>query len=358
MPAGRPWYQRNPTDFIVGTMGWDLELRGAYSLLIDILNERDRPIPDDGRFVAGFLGISVRKWSQLRERLLDSGKIVLLADGCLSNPRFERERAQRAGEHQRSVEAGRRGGQISAARRSGQGEMPLENAPGKDAENPTAGGPPEIIDAENAAKTPRKRAENAAKTDYNSEFTDEERQNSAIPDQPPPQATRARVRDQRSEIRDREDSNRPANPTTAGEAVADRSDDFPIDQEALLTIVQGVARAGGVVLRPERPKGYVEFNVKIVKAWLADGIDIEQTALPAIAQKLARLADGDPPGSIKLYDVDVRKAHAKASGGKPSKASTPEERIAGQRSTMALYRRMGRHAEADEIAKSLPPDPT
>lgn len=35
MTAARPWYKRYAQDFIMGTIGMDLESRGAYSILLD-----------------------------------------------------------------------------------------------------------------------------------------------------------------------------------------------------------------------------------------------------------------------------------------------------------------------------------
>lgn len=124
----------------------------------------------------------------------------------------------------------------------------------------------------------------------------------------------------------------------------------------MLDIVRSVARVGGVVLRPERPDGFIRFNVDIVKAWIADGISIEKTALPAITARLARSGD-DPIGSIKAYDGDVRRAHARTLNGtaEPAEPMSHERLVEMRRTTVSLYRRMGRHAEADEIEATLPP---
>ena len=77
MSAGRPWYKRFGADFVHGTLGLSLEEKGAYSLCLDLIYDRGGPIPDDARWLSGVCGVSVRKWTALRERLIDTGKLVV-----------------------------------------------------------------------------------------------------------------------------------------------------------------------------------------------------------------------------------------------------------------------------------------
>ena len=95
MAQGRVFYARYAGDFIVGTQLMDLETRGAYSLVIDLLNDRDRPIPDDPKFMSRFLNITQQRWRKIRSVLIREGKIYIDAQGCITNPRFERELARR-----------------------------------------------------------------------------------------------------------------------------------------------------------------------------------------------------------------------------------------------------------------------
>ena len=90
--TGLPWYKRYGADFVFGTMGLTLEERGAYSIIIDLIHDRGKPIPDDARFMAGILGVSTRKWRSLRNALIDAGKIYE-AEGFLSNERCDRDLA-------------------------------------------------------------------------------------------------------------------------------------------------------------------------------------------------------------------------------------------------------------------------
>ncbi len=116
----RPWYKRYPADAITGMLMLSLEQKGAYSTVIDLIYLHGGPIEDDARYLSHCCGCSVRKWTALRDRLIDLGKLYLTADGRLSNRRADRE------------------------------------IPENDAEA-------EVL-AENALKSHRKRAENAPKT--------------------------------------------------------------------------------------------------------------------------------------------------------------------------------------------------
>lgn len=73
----RPWYRRYGSDFIAGTLGLSLEEKGAYSIVLDLIYDRRRPIPDDARYIAGVCGCSVRKWTAIKASLLGFGAIVI-----------------------------------------------------------------------------------------------------------------------------------------------------------------------------------------------------------------------------------------------------------------------------------------
>lgn len=47
------------------------EVKAAFGLLIDLIFIRDGRLPDDARFIAGYLGLSVRKWNLIRTALLE-----------------------------------------------------------------------------------------------------------------------------------------------------------------------------------------------------------------------------------------------------------------------------------------------
>lgn len=85
---GYPYYKRFPRDFFEGTIGMSFEVKGAYGLLIDLIFIRDGRLPDDARFIAGHLGLSVRKWNAIRAELIAAGKISVDL-GIISNLRAD-----------------------------------------------------------------------------------------------------------------------------------------------------------------------------------------------------------------------------------------------------------------------------
>jgi uncharacterized protein YdaU (DUF1376 family) len=179
MAHGRPWYKRAGGDFLMAVIHMpDAEHKWAYSAIIDMLNDRDRPIADEAGFISGFTGLSRKKWSIVRAYLLKHGYLALTDDGHLTNPRFERERADRHASQERSVEAGRKGGRASAAARAGQGELGLDDQAEKRAES-----------------TPDSRGESTPDSppDPPAKVGDAPRENNHL-GEAPPQATRARKR--------------------------------------------------------------------------------------------------------------------------------------------------------------------
>jgi len=111
--SGHPWYKRYGADFIHGTLGLTLEEKGAYSLCLDLIYDHGGPIPDDERWLAGVCGVSTRKWRVLRDRLLETGKLVMNGDR-LSNSRAEKEIENTAKITRKLVESGAKGGRTRA----------------------------------------------------------------------------------------------------------------------------------------------------------------------------------------------------------------------------------------------------
>ena len=107
--TARPWYRRFPDNFIGGTVGLSLEEKGAYSLILDLMYVRGGPIPDEPRYIAGVCNCSVRKWTAIRQRLIDAGKIVV-ADGFLVNARAQNEMAKADEVAEKLAENGAKGG--------------------------------------------------------------------------------------------------------------------------------------------------------------------------------------------------------------------------------------------------------
>lgn len=146
------WYKRNPQDWFNGTRDLTLEEKGAYNELLELLYLRDRPIPDDARFVANFLNVSQRRWKAIRRALLDAGRLVLRGD-YLSDERFERERGQFAEFREKAQTWGHAGGKkrAEAAARDRQGQFALS-------------------EEENGGKPPARSKGRLGQHDENSEF--------------------------------------------------------------------------------------------------------------------------------------------------------------------------------------------
>lgn len=276
MAHNRPWYKRNAGDFLMGTVHMDLETRGAYSILIDLLNDRDRPLPDEPRFIAGLLNITVRRWSAIRERLLAErgpdglpNKIYVDAHGCLTNPRFEREREERRRGTDEAVENGRRGGKKSAAKRAAEAaraQGSLELSPDYLPEKP------EIISAKG-----------------DSDFSESEPAPPEIKDlaQAPPQAPRAR-KSPESRVEEIH------TPTTLDSLPA-RID--VVDANAL---ADNLCRIAGV--RNVDPGRIVE-HTQLVAEWVKAGAD---PPLLERAVASARDAAARPIHSLRYCDPTVR----------------------------------------------------
>lgn len=83
-----PYYKRYPRDFLEATIGFSLELKGAYALVLDLIYMRDGRLPDDAQYIAGQLGCSVRKWNSLRADLIAARKLTI-ENGIISNSRAD-----------------------------------------------------------------------------------------------------------------------------------------------------------------------------------------------------------------------------------------------------------------------------
>lgn len=94
-----------------------LEERGAYNTCLDLVYEREGPIPDDARWLAGWMGCSVRKWTALRAALIIKGKIfeiILNGTPSLMNERAVIELENQSERSRVLSENGAKGGRTRA----------------------------------------------------------------------------------------------------------------------------------------------------------------------------------------------------------------------------------------------------
>ena len=77
---GLPYYKRFPRDLIEGTVSMPFELKGAYSLILDLIYLHNGKLPDDARYIAGQLNVSVRKWNSMRSELVSRDKLKIIGE--------------------------------------------------------------------------------------------------------------------------------------------------------------------------------------------------------------------------------------------------------------------------------------
>lgn len=312
MAKGRYWYKRRGADFVMATIGFpSSDHKWAYSAIIDMLNDRDRPLADDPGFICGFTGLSKQKWASVRRFLFENEYLVAAGDGYLTNPQFERERAERSEAHDQAVRLGREGGRKSAAIR--QGSLDLEDEP------------PARARVRDEAKGPRKVRDNrekiAEKSPTLSGPSDGRPLKSGEKIEPPPQAPYAREEareESNTTLPDpspRLDDDASADRAGLGREVLDR-----IEDEETRRLYALVARTSG-----HAPVGTTQFEraVRFVERWRADGIGFDEVVIPTIRRMVAESAD--ETRTLGRFDKAIRHAHAKADArsslGKPE---TPE----------------------------------
>lgn len=101
-----PYYKRYPRDFVEGTIGMSLELKGAYALILDMIYMQDGELPDDPRYISGMLGCSVRKWKSIRCDLINRGKLYVNG-ASIGNKRADKERESLSKFQHNQAEKGR-----------------------------------------------------------------------------------------------------------------------------------------------------------------------------------------------------------------------------------------------------------
>lgn len=86
-----PYHRRYHGDALTGYRKLDLEERGAYTTILDLIYDAGGPIENNERWLAGELNCSLRKSRAILSRLLSLQKIFITVDGKISNHRCEQE---------------------------------------------------------------------------------------------------------------------------------------------------------------------------------------------------------------------------------------------------------------------------
>ncbi|WP_454888682.1 DUF1376 domain-containing protein [Sphingobium indicum] len=109
------WHKRYHSDALTGFMSLTLEERGAFQTILDLIYDRGGPITNNDRLLAGYMGVSLRKWAAIRDALTSKGKIAI-EDGHITNRRaiFEIEKAAKTSRNhaENGSKGGRKSGEI------------------------------------------------------------------------------------------------------------------------------------------------------------------------------------------------------------------------------------------------------
>lgn len=114
------WYKRDPDAALTGMMQLTLEERGAYSTVLDLIYSRQNRLPDDDRFIAGFLRSDVRVWKRIKARLIALEKLYV-EGGYIRNHRADVEVLKASQIITKASSAGRAS---ASARKRSRGDAP------------------------------------------------------------------------------------------------------------------------------------------------------------------------------------------------------------------------------------------
>lgn len=84
------WYKRNPSKALAGFRGLNMEQRGFYATLIELVMELRGPLPDDDVENARTFGSDLRKYRRVKAELLELERIKI-EEGALFDERAVRE---------------------------------------------------------------------------------------------------------------------------------------------------------------------------------------------------------------------------------------------------------------------------
>jgi hypothetical protein len=144
------WHSRYHRAALDGMLTLGLEARGAYNTVLDLIYAKGAPVADDPRWLAGWMGCSVKKWLPIRAQLIARGKLVVVehqGQACLTNPRAMRELDEADLRRRKAADSGRKGGMISADARR---KLSDSNALAEGA----AAAPPELKTGSDRTPTP------------------------------------------------------------------------------------------------------------------------------------------------------------------------------------------------------------
>lgn len=287
--AKRYWYKREPQAWLHGTRSLTLEERGAYNDILEYLNDRDGPLPDEPRFIAGLLNCPVQRWKKIRERLLALGKIMIDEEGRITNSRFEREHADR---NLYRAEQARHAREAHAQREP---SLPYDEQETRFVASPVRarahGADPEIDE-----KLQESSKKVAKKLKIASNFSTSPAQETAKKNEGTLSPRARAIRDSESRVLD---STQPIETRDSREALPPDAD--------LMDLFNAVCDAAG--FRPVSPSS-IDRAMRQVEAWRDEGIDFERVVLPTIRRKILDSRDG-PTRTLGRFRPDIAHEHAR-----------------------------------------------
>lgn len=84
------WYKRDPSKALKGMMKLNLEQRGAYNTILDLIYSHDNELDDDDHVLAAWLRVDVRVARRLKAELIAAGKLYTDC-GYLKNKKADEE---------------------------------------------------------------------------------------------------------------------------------------------------------------------------------------------------------------------------------------------------------------------------
>lgn len=300
MSKARPWYKRSGVDFVVSTMNFpSSDHKWAFSAIIDMLNEQDRPLPDNPKYIRGITGLSNQKWSVVRRYLIEHGLLIVIDGEYISNQRFERERAERESDHKRSVENGKMGGLASAHSR----QQPLYS---------------NVEDSQKVADNFELIRRLSKKKNRPTEM---KRQKLGDCDQPPPQAPSVlqEARIESNLTQPNESVVNELGSVAAGGAGQD-GDSRKLEETDLQSLYESVATASGH--SPVLPD-QIERATRFVRKWRDAGIDFDKVVVPSIRAIISE--SSEPTRTLGRFDARILHEHARVAATPKSRAYQPPD---------------------------------
>jgi len=287
--AESPWIKFYTSDFLTGVADLQAEEIGIYTVLLALIWDKGGPIPDDPAWLARRAGTSTRKFNQVRNRLIELGKLEA-RDGLLGNRRAIQEVGKRDG---KSAQA--RNAALTRWRSAGEPELPLEQA-----EKPTGTDLAPVARARGGDYLGNNRPKNAEtpgdKDVLISGKNDTKPQKTADIADADASSPVARARSQSPETRI---TSQPDSLQTPRES--------RLDDRDLQALYDAVCEAAGFATASPAA---IDRAYRQVQAWRDAGIDFEKVVLPTIRHTVAN--SSDPTRVLGRFDKAIRHEHARS----------------------------------------------